>query len=213
MSPGTMGYTTATWEPVIAVYATAARVPIEFAVQWEGEESGGNPCAIGKPGAKGPDGNPREMGIAQLYNPDDLRDFGVTGDELRAYCVPGTQTVSRPLTEAEVQQQASLLVRKISKSRSEASHYMTLAGARWPSDGVDFWRLVKLVHGLPGLVHGLVTVAHHLGRAPSWSEFRRVIEAGEVTLDAATEGYRAEFGRAFDNAEKCTSTMRGEALS
>lgn len=225
----TMGYTAETWRSRLAPLCAAHGVPVSFAVAWEDEESAGNPCAIGEPGALGPDGNPKEMGIAQLYNPDDLQLAGVTGNQLRAYCVPTkvqvknsrgqlvwshSQSVARKLTAAEEAQQAQALVAKIVQARAEASHWLNAARALWPSDGVDFWRTVKLVHGLPGLVHGLMTVATALGRAPSsWSEFRQIAQAGDVKFDPATEAKRSRFASVFDNAEAAAAGVQGSAVA
>lgn len=212
------GYSTNTWIPSLTLPAMQNNVPLPFAVAWEGEESGGNPCAIGSPHAKGPDGNPQEMGIMQIYNPDDLQHFGVKGSDLRAYCSSdpnNLQMVTRELTEAEIAQQADLLIKMIVKSRAVAQQYLNLAGAHWSPDGRDFWCMVKLVHGLPGLVHGLMNVAAFLKRAPtSWAEFRSTIEHS-VKLDPTTEAYRNDpphrinFSDIFDNAEKAAAGVTG----
>lgn len=220
-----LGYTTASWVPLLAGPCKAAGIPPAYARQAIKEESDGNPCSIGRPGDVAPDGNPRELGIYQVYNPDDLKKLGVTSQQLRAYCVAGmfpvtyrgkmvmshSQSVARPLTPQEMQQQVDVTVGKIIESRDYANRYATAAGVTWPRSpdaaGVDFWRLVKLVHGLPGLVQGLVPVAKKLGHPPSWQEFRSTIENGAVVLDPKTESHRHEFGSIFNNAEHATSGM------
>lgn len=220
------------WITVIAPYAASHQVPLEFVEAGLTEESGGNPCAIGNPEQLGPDGNPREMGVYQFYNPDDLQFLKITGAQLRAYCSPTkvayktrdgrtimgpSQEVIRPLTAEEMGVQGKGTVDKIVKDRVVAAHYATAAKLTWPSSGIDFWRLVKLVHGLPGLVSiGLGNVAAHLGHAPSsWAEFRHAIESGAVHCDPNTESHRGNdgFGWIFDNAEKATSTMQGKAIA
>lgn len=224
------------WITVIAPYAAIHGVPLEYAIAALTEESAGNPCAIGSPEQYGPDGAPRELGIYQFFNPDDLQFLKLTSTQLRAYCSPNkvpykvkrrdgtvatvmgpSQEVIRPLTADELGVQGKGTVDKIVKDRGTASRWATAARLTWPSDGVDFWRLVKLVHGLPGLVSvGLVNVAAHLGHAPtSWAEFRHAIESGAVHCDAATEAHRGDdnFGHIFDNAEKATATMRGKAIA
>lgn len=222
-------YSTEIWAPALAPHCALHGVPLAFALASIEEESGGNPCAIGEPGATGPDGAPREMGIMQLYNPDDLQKLGVTSSQLRAYCNPNkvqvrnrrgqlvwshSQEVIRPLTAEEMATQAKATVDKILESYHEADKYATLAHVVWPRGGIDFWRLVKLNHGLPGLLHALVRVTYALGRAPlSWKEFRVAIESGNVTCDDATEAYRAEFSRTFDNAEHATAAMPGQAIA
>lgn len=210
-----MGYTTSSWIPKLTPACQIAGIPPEFAASAVEEESGGNPCAIGAQGAMGPDGNPREMGIMQFYNPDDLGIIKLTGNQLRAYCQgPDTENVTRQLSDDEMNAQVNAVVLKISQMRSYAGHYGVLAKIQWPSDSVDFWRLVKLVHGLPGLVQGIVEIAQHLGRAPiSWSEYRSTITNNPGILDKGTEKYRSDFAAIFDNAEKATAAMSGPELS
>lgn len=225
----THSYTPEIWATAIGPFAAVAHVPLEFAVEALREESAGNPCAIGNPEELGPDGNPREMGVYQFYNPDDLKLLKVTGAQLRAYCSPNkvayhtkdgrtvlgpSQEVIRPLTAEEMTVQAKATVDKIAQSRSYAAHYAMLAEVRWPPDSIDFWRLVKLVHGLPGIVSsGLPNVHAHLGRAPnSWAEFRQLIQSGTVKCDANTEAYRSKFAATFDNAEAATATMQGRPI-
>jgi hypothetical protein len=188
-------------------------------------ESGFNACAVGNPAEHGPDGEPRELGIAQLYNPDDLARFRVTGAQLRAYCVPGdqheihyrgrvvrgfSQELSRPLTAEEIQTQADLLVGLIHFCMGSANRDLRAvdAGAAWGPLTRSYWALVKLQHGLPGLSRsGLSAVHRRLGRAPrDWSEFRASL--AQVTLDGNTEKYRGDFGPILDNAERCASVIR-----
>lgn len=228
----TATYTPEFWAGALAPLAAAQHVPLAFAIAGLTEESGGNPCAIGNPEQYGPDGNPRELGPYQLYNPDDLNFLKISGNALRAYCNPAktsyrlkdgrtvmgpSQEVIRPLTDAEVAQVAAAIIGKIAQSRSYAAHYATASHLAWPSDGVDFWRLVKLVHGLPGLVQsGLPNVTAFLGHAPtSWAEYRHCIESGQAHCDANTEAHRGadNFASIFDNAEKATATMQGAAVS
>ncbi len=227
----TSTYTPEFWATVLAPYVAQANIPLPFAREALTEESNGNPCAIGNPEQYGPDGNPREMGPYQLYNPDDLNYLKISGASLRAYCNPNkvpyrtkdgrtvmgpSQEVIRPLTVDEVTEVAKAIVGKISQSRSYAAHYAMLAAVRWPPDSIDFWRLVKLVHGLPGLVSsGLGNVATFLGRAPtSWAEYRHCIESGQVKCDPNTEAYRGSdnYLSEWTNAEKATSTMQGAAI-
>lgn len=226
----TSTYTPELWATALVPFVALHQIPLEFAVAALTEESTGNPCAIGDPTQYGDDGNPRELGIYQLYNPDDLKLVKLTGSELRAYCSPqkvpyklkdGTtvmgpsQEVIRPLTADEMAAQARGAVEKIASSRAYAAHYAALAGVKWPSDGVDFWRLVKLVHGLPGLVNnGIAHVTTYLGRPPaSWAEYRHLIESGAVKCDPATEAKRSKYPEIFNNAERATATMQGKAIA
>jgi hypothetical protein len=89
------------WRSLIELEAAGSGVPIEFLLSWVQHESYGNPCSLGIPGV--------EAGIAQTYHPDDDR-FGATFDQLRAACVPDTQTLARPLTADEKDLQVKSLV-------------------------------------------------------------------------------------------------------
>jgi hypothetical protein len=81
------------WAPIVAslIPSVAPRTPQAFAMKWLEIESGGNPCAVGDPGQLGPDGNPAEIGIGQLYNPDDFVAFGARAGDFRAYCPAAAQ--------------------------------------------------------------------------------------------------------------------------
>ncbi len=209
-----------TWGLAITPYAALYNIQVPYVLRWLDEESGGNPCAIGYPPAHGPDGNPREMGIAQFYNPDDLAALGMTGNQLRAYCVPGDQhsimykgklvkgfssSLLRPLTKAEMEVQAKGTIGLIAKSMKAATADLmnVNAGTSWSRLTRNYWNLVKLQHGLPGISRsGLPAVTKYLGHAPySWNEFRNNIS--KVKLDTETEKYRGEFDAIFANAEKC----------
>jgi hypothetical protein len=195
----------ARWMALLVPGCVAHQIPLEFALKWIEIESGGNPCAIGDPSQRGPDGEPRELGIAQLHNPDDLRAVGVASSELRAYCVPGTGVLARPLTLPEMSTQAVAAVGLIANCMAAADLDLAAVGARWT--GRDYWTLVKLRHGLPGLARsGLLAVTRLLGRAPeSWREFRAAL--GQVTLDRETMRYRGRFAAILDNAERCASVL------
>lgn len=182
-------------------------------------ESGGNPCAIGNPLEAGPDGYPREMGLAQSYNPDDMTAAGVSSAAVRAYCMPGrdnpivykgrelrgfSDRLTRELTADELAQQAELAAHTIGKAMDAAALKMRAAGASWPER--DWWTMVKLQHNLPGLARGVVLVARALGRAPaSWGEFRE--HALAVTYDPETEAHRAELAHYLDIAEHAAEVV------
>lgn len=156
------------WATYLAPGCLAHGIQLPYALRWIEIESGGNPCACGYPAARGPDGHPRELGIAQLYNPDDLRRLGVTGAQLRAYCVPGSDhpvkfkgkvvrgfssVLSRQLTTEEMQDQADATIKLIVHCMLTAARDLAKvnAGAAWSLSRRNYWALVKLQHALPGL--------------------------------------------------------------
>lgn len=189
--------------------SVATDTPIEFVLAWIQKESAGNPCAWGTANAKGPDGHPREQGLAQLYNPDDMKRFNIPSGAFRVYCVPGTQKQSRALTAEESAAQVKAVYQLIGWHRSKAEEALRKNGARWSAK--DYWRAVKLDHALPGLVRqGLARVTASLGRAPKdWYEFRAAI--AKVKLDPGTERYRSAFTRLLDNAEKTGGVVPSDA--
>jgi hypothetical protein len=217
---------TSDWAAMLAPACVASGIPLAYALKWIDMESGGNPCAIGYPAAHGPDWQPLEMGIAQVYNPDDLRltNPPLTGAELRAYCMPGdqheilykgktirgfSQAMLRPLLPHEKLRQVDGSVGLIKRSMRSARQDLDGVGAgpAWGVDGRDFWRLVKLQHGLPAFSReGMPAVAKLLGRAPrEWNEFKASL--GRVTLGAQAEAKRGELAGSLSNAERCASAM------
>jgi hypothetical protein len=220
------------WAALLAPGCLAHRIQLPYALKWIDLESGGNPCAVGHPAAHGPDGNPREIGIAQLYNPDDLARAGVMGAQLRAYCVPGddhaisykgrtvrgfSSALLRSLTAAEMQQQADATIDLIARCMVMATRDLVAvhAGAAWSPSTRNYWALVKLQHGLPGLSHtGLRAVARRLQRAPrSWQEFTATVSNVHVQLDPETMKYRDEFPAILANAEQCASVFAEPELA
>lgn len=205
------GYTTNFWAPIVAPLALAANIPLQFVLAWIEMESSGNPCAVGNIHAHGPDGEPLEMGIVQMYNPDDFKRAGVDPAAFRRYCVPGTQRCSRKLTAQELVAQARAAMTLIIHAKQVAESVLHSIGADWIER--DVLRLTKLVHALPGLAkHGPVAVTHHLGRAPeSWGEFADNLS--NVKLDAGTERYRwlkgsqSPFSHLLANAVRATSSV------
>lgn len=220
------------WGVALAPGCLSSGIQLPYAVQFVAMESGGNPCAVGYPASKGPDGLPLEMGIAQFYNPDDLVALGLTGEELRVYCVPGdhhettfrgkkvrgfSQQMRMPLTPEQVRRQAGGTVGLISRSMREVTEVLTSIGAgpAWSPSRRDFWRLVKLQHGLPALIsEGLPRINAKLGRPPrDWSEFKAALDT--VTLGARAEAKRRQglFPRVLSNAERCASAFEERSAS
>lgn len=226
----------ARWNPLVVAYATTAThgglprpVPVPLAMAWLGIESGGNPAAVGTSTATGPDGAPREIGLFQIYNPDDFKALGIDPLVLVAYCVrpaegaklhreadggyaDGTarnpQQLARPMTEGEQQAAIKIGVDFIGQKRDYAERYLAGNHITWAPTSPDFWATVKLVHALPSIVStGLAQVTHALGRPPaSWSEFRATYEKivpaaawSQSLHDAGAE--QSVYYRALNNAE------------
>lgn len=198
-------YSMKMWEPLLSYMAVESNVALPFVMEWMRIESGGNPCAWGSANAKGPDGHPREQGIAQLYNPDDFTRYGIPSGSFRVYCIPDTQKCSRELTSDEMHAQAKSLIDLIVRSRKVAQETASASGLQW--SGKDRYRLTKLVHGLPGLVkQGIPRVTKKLGRPPKdWGDFKVTIS--NTRMDDGTERYRSLFPKLFANAEKATATL------
>lgn len=188
------------WTPAVLPLAIKYGIPADFASAWMAVESAGRACAYGDAGAKGPDGNPKELGLFQIYNPDDLKLLNATGNELRAYCVPGTQKQSRDLTIEEIVRHVDLGMQLIKHCLNQAVAELVRNGIGWPADGRDIWRACKLYHALPSIVHnGFTAATKHLGYAPvSWFEFRKAYVA--TNPSAAKVG--SLYWRALENAER-----------
>lgn len=210
------------WESYVRPAAIQHHIDPGVAMYWIGVESGGNVCAVGEPFARGPDGAPREVGLFQLYNPDDFAKLKAKAVDLRAYCVkpgPGErdpQKQSRALTAEEIAHHVALGIAKMQDCISVASHYMTAAKITWGVNNADFWRMVKLVHALPIIVNtGIAQVARKLNRAPlSWSEFRSTYES--VNPRAKYNPALKEqdgYWRALQNAEFTGNHFEGQSVA
>lgn len=227
-------YNAESWRPYIAPLAKAAGIPLEYAMKHGEVESGWNPCSVGNPFASYDGGiHPREAGIAQLYGPDDYATTHADPTALRAYCAPSymskdasgaprlafSQQVTRALTSDEMLAQATSLIALITASRHRADRLLASVGAAWPTTSSDYWRFVKLQHGIPGLANAIAYVRETLGRAPSsWSEFATTV-MGAPTLalikehDPSTFGYVGSFPKVLANADKTGAVVQGLSLS
>jgi hypothetical protein len=158
---------------------------------WTAIESDGDEGSIGAPGAKGPDGYPKEVGLLQLYNPDDFQSLGFTPAQL--------------LNAAPADKAAKYIQFALLKKRT-ADHVLANAHIAWPTSSPDYWSAVKLEHAsvaYPPTMYAQVTAK--LGRPPnSWREFRSTYEAFNPAakfnpaLKADEQNY---FFRILDNAE------------
>jgi len=207
-------YSLTFWQPIVQ-HVLASDAPavatrpgaLPFSMKWLELESAGNPCAIGRIDQLSADGSnpyPREIGIGQAYNPDDLRAQGIDPAALRAYCQPpavmadlakqyaaavaakDTQTMhqvmvkaqsrTRMLTTTEVDQQVrATLTRKIIAGVGIADATVKRYALDWIP--ADVWKLAKCDHALPEILNrGMPAVVAQLKRAPhDWREFRIVL--------------------------------------
>lgn len=202
------------WSPYVTLAASAFDIPVSFAMAWIGVESTGNPCSVGEKTVTGPDGYPQEVGLFQIYNPDDFNQLGAKASELCEYCVippPGTpnpERLSKTMTDEQIGRHIGLGISLIILKREYAQKYMDLNKVAWDRNGPDYWRMVKLVHALPSIVNtGLGQVVQLLGRAPqSWNEFRQTYEKVNPKAKFNTTLFKlgksqSVWYRALDNAE------------
>lgn len=175
-------YPQSIWLPLIQalIVRDFPRQDARVAMKWMGMESDGAPCAYGLPDQKGPDGNPREIGLGQLFNADDFKipslvARGITPASQRAYCAPNSQLTARPLSSKEMEDQVYALLAKIDQSMHVADGAVAKYGLHWPH--ADYWKLVKSVHAWPPILNqGLPNVVKKLSRPPvSWAEFRQAL--------------------------------------
>lgn len=224
-------YAPAVWSPIIAsligVDPKYARCKFGAAMAWGGEESGFNACAIGEPGEVAEDGSnqePREIGLGQLYNPDDFRKLGINPSKLRAYCDPGTQHRNRKLTADEMIEQVKYtILEPMLWGLQFADNAVTAYGLQaWPE--ADFWKLVKVKHAYHLIVdQGMPAVLKKLGRSPAnWLEFRQELGMDDPAVRAKAAMVRRKLAtftphermvwgwmRALDNCEAIGNAVAG----
>lgn len=147
------------WAPLVQRYAGG--IPLPFLLAWIQKESNGNPCSYT---------TLRESGIFQLMWGSNLNEGGTTEDALRAACIGTTQSASRPLTTAELEEQVRSGVKYVNYARDYARRYVN-----WPESSTDFWKLVKMVHVAPA------RVKQYAPGATSWADFRARAAAGGNT--------------------------------
>lgn len=185
----------------------APDLPIEFCLAWIKHESGGNPCSTGIAG--------KEAGIWQLYYPDDER-YGSTFAKERAAC--NGQKQIRPLTPTERALCVTSGVAYLRAAQSSVRAQLAAAGASWGEDTADFWRLVKLRHGLPAWgVSYLRAYRTRTGNPPpSWRVWRDWIcslpDAEIVAINASVRPWSTieQRRRLFGNAESAAVSIGKE---
>lgn len=152
------------WRPLVA--RMAGDLPVDFLMAFIDEESGGNVCSLGIPGV--------EAGLFQTFHPSDDRQ-GATFSQLRTAC-SGSSLV-RELTSDEAQLQVQVGMNKVRELRERARATLRAVGATWLEASTDFWKWVKLGHGLPAMQADLMRqISGSLGRAPrTWDEYKDLV--------------------------------------
>ena len=198
-------YTLQTWRPIIAkwIASTYPTIPQAYAEKWGEIESRWNPAAVGDPGQLG-DGSdqPAEIGLGQLYNPDDFVNLHAPpASSFRAYAPAAAplalayrqaqsagdkttmnniarqmQKRTRALTPGEMDDQVHwTLLAKIASDQVYVSALFARSSIKWSL--VDYWTAIKAPHALPAILgNGMPAVIKKLGRPPAnWKEFRSVL--------------------------------------
>jgi hypothetical protein len=140
------------WRPLAETMA--GDIPIDFIIAWIDKESGGNPCN------ETPDPNLREVGIGQWCSAGDCADnLTMAGSTYAAQhpsppCVQGANTYATygMLTPQQQTDQMQALVTYINAARSRVDDLLSAAGTIWIDNGEDYWKLVKMIHALPGAI-------------------------------------------------------------
>jgi hypothetical protein len=235
-------YTMDYWRPLLAqrlaqFHPDLAERPgaLAFIMAWMLYETGGNPCGYGDPPPTGtaPDGQPREIGLGQLYNPDDFNrlapalkaKLGVTlsSKTMRAYCQPGTQHRTRELTPDEMIEQIEGLLGLVDLGVSAADQALARNELSW--NELDTWKLSKAEHALPSIVKGIDALGH-MGKHPSgWDEYRVMLngaggawapdarDASKVS-DRNPSGYvNFAMHRGFEMCDKCGRATLGQGVA
>jgi hypothetical protein len=211
------------WFPIVSslILKDYRRIDPRIAMKWLVMESDGAPCAFGIPSDKGPDGEPSEIGLGQIVNPDDFKLLGlaargISPSMFRAYCAPNSQRRTRRLTSKEMEDQVrDTLLAKIDQSMGVADGVVLKYGLKWQS--ADYWKLVKSSHAWPPILNtGLPAVVKKLGRAPrSWSEFRQVLGMDSMIKDDAVRSKtygqvipkHSRWHNGLNNAEELASAV------
>lgn len=150
------------WDSLLNKYR--GDLPVNFLKAWMTRESNGNPCSWT---------SLREAGIFQLMQGSNQSVAGTSEAALRAACQPApSQSVARPLTAAEAEEQVRSGVAYVNWARNYARAALARAGANWSEDSKDFGKMVMFVHILPAKIAPWLTAATAgLGHPPrNWNE-------------------------------------------
>lgn len=133
------------WRPLVAKHNN--NLPIEFLLAWIAKESGGNPASLGAI---------TEVGIFQIDMQDGPRYGGTLESLHRNFAAPSSQTLLRPLTDAEKVLQVTTGVAMVADYRDRSRARLAEVYANWPEGSSDFWSLVKWHHNLPAYTKPLL---------------------------------------------------------
>jgi hypothetical protein len=160
-------------------------IPIPFVMQWITMESGGNPCAVGRPGETDQKGQVLESGLFQLMSPHDIALAATSVPEMRACCGPvstnrfTTQACLRDLTEQEKLRQIQVGLTYIFECEKLVDAAMHATGTNWSKTSNDYWMAIKSHHAGPSLMNpGLAMATRKLGHPPAnWGEYQEALLA------------------------------------
>lgn len=139
-------------------------IPGDFLLAFIKRESNGNPCSFTKL---------REAGIFQLMAGDNQNVAGTTEAALTSACDPAALAAcassgtscnklpARDLTDDEANEQVRSGLQYVQWARAQVHQYSQI-----PESSPDFWRLVKMIHVAPAVVHICGPTS------ASWADFR-----------------------------------------
>lgn len=146
------------WRPALG--DARGDIPLEFLLAFIQRESNGNPCSFTKY---------REAGIFQLMPGDNQNVAGTNEAALRAGCTGDTQSPSMMWSVPQATRDAQVVsgIQYVQWARGEVHKYSQI-----PETSPDFWRLVKMIHVAPAIVHRFGPAA------PDWDTFRAAALVG-----------------------------------
>jgi hypothetical protein len=183
---GTLGYSVNYWTPQIV--AADASIPAGAFAEWCRQESGGNPCGLGKSYEVGIlQINTHDSGSFQSWSREQLHG---TGTFAVGPTVPG---MTRALTADEESVQVQAAVAYLNQALQGAQAGLAQAGQSWSV--ADQWALAKLWHWLPALVRsqygtGALYVGVQKAAVSSWSDYAAYLSSlNKSDVPASIQGY------------------------
>jgi hypothetical protein len=159
------------WRGEVARRSAGTGLPVDALLAWIQIESRGDTCS---------GSGTRELGIWQLYFPDDAK-YGATPEVLAAICAksqrPGFSILQ--LSEAELDAEVGAGIRKVVAARDAVRRVFAQNGVTWPETSFDFGSAVKQIHAAPAVITELVPkITRRLGSSPaSWVDLRVSVSA------------------------------------